>query len=58
MEWGTSIHRGMTDVMATIAATLPWDDAAAGLHIAWLLRVGEAWWREFSSLGEIERRQP
>lgn len=54
MEWGASLHPGMIDVMATIDAALPWDDAAAGLHIAWLLRVGEAWWREFGSLAEIE----
>lgn len=52
MEWGTSHHPGMTDIAAIIAAPLPWDDAAAGLHIAWLLQVGAAWWNDFASLAE------
>jgi len=50
MEWGTSHHPGMTDIAAIIAAPLPWDDAAAGLHAAWLLRVGALWWSGFASL--------
>lgn len=50
LEWGTSHHPGMTDVAAVVAAPLPWDDAAAGLHAAWLLRTGALWWRTFSAL--------
>ena len=50
LEWGTSHHPGMTDIAAIIAAPLPWNDAAAGLHAAWLLRVGAVWWRGFASL--------
>ena len=54
MEWGTSHHPGMTDIAAVIAAPLPWDDAASGLQIAWLLRVGAAWWKAFAFLAEEE----
>jgi len=50
LEWGSSHHPGMTDIAAIIAAPFPWDDAAAGLHIAWLLRTGGTWWRVFSAL--------
>lgn len=50
LEWGSSHHPGMTDIAAIIAAPLPWNDCAAGLHVAWLLRVGAAWWTMFSSL--------
>jgi hypothetical protein len=49
MEWGTSHHPGMIDIAAIIAAPLPWDDAADGLHTAWLLRVGAVWWNGFGS---------
>jgi hypothetical protein len=49
MEWGTSNHPGTTDIAAIIAAPLPWDDAADGLHAAWLLRVGTVWWNGFGS---------
>ncbi len=52
MEWGSSHHPGMTDIAAIIAAPLPWDDAAAGLHIAWLLQKGTIWWNGFASLVE------
>jgi hypothetical protein len=50
MEWGTSHHPGMTDIAAILPAPLPWDDSAAELHIAWLLRVGAAWWNCFVAL--------
>jgi hypothetical protein len=50
MEWGTSHHPGMIDIAAILAAPLPWDDRAAGQHMAWLLPVGAAWWRCFASL--------
>lgn len=50
LEWGSSHHPGMTDIAAIIAAPLPWDDAAAGLQIAWLLRVGAIWWSAFMPL--------
>ena len=50
LEWGTSHHPGMVDIAAVIAAPLPWDAAASGLHIAWLLRIGSAWWDRFASL--------
>ena len=50
LRWGTSHHPGMIDIAATIAAPLPWDAAAAGLHIAWLLRVGAIWWDGFTPL--------
>ncbi|HEY1930545.1 MAG TPA: hypothetical protein VGG99_00895 [Acetobacteraceae bacterium] len=52
LEWGGSHHPGMIDVAAVIAAACPWDDAAAGLHIAWLLRTGALWWRCFAALGD------
>jgi hypothetical protein len=50
LGWGTSFHPGMTDVIASIAAPLPWDDAACGLHAAWLLRTGALWWTCFVAL--------
>jgi hypothetical protein len=50
MEWGVSHHPGMTDVAAILAAPLPWNDHAAGQHIAWMLRIGGAWWNCFASL--------
>jgi hypothetical protein len=50
MEWGTSHHPGMTDIAAILAAPLPWNDHAAGQHIAWMLRAGAAWWSCFASL--------
>ncbi|HXA21455.1 MAG TPA: hypothetical protein VNW90_04085 [Acetobacteraceae bacterium] len=50
MEWGTSHHPGMTDIPAIRAAPLPWNDSAADLHIAWMLRVSAAWWHCFASL--------
>jgi len=53
MEWGVSHHPGMTDIAAILGAPLPWDDDAAGQHIAWLLKVGAAWWDCFASLTAI-----
>lgn len=50
MEWGTSHHPGMTDIAAILPAQLPWNDSAAEQHIAWMLRVGAAWWNCFASL--------
>ena len=50
MEWGAAHHPGMTDIAAILAAPLPWNDRAAGQHIAWMLRVGAAWWNCFASL--------
>ncbi len=50
MEWGASHHPGMTDIAAILAAPLPWNDSAAEQHIAWMLRVGAAWWNCFASL--------
>lgn len=50
LQWGTSFHPGMTDVIAMIGAPFPWDEAAAGLHVAWLLRTGALWWDTFSIL--------
>jgi hypothetical protein len=50
MEWGSSHHPGMTDIAAIIAAPLHWDETAAGLHMAWLLRSGATWWTTFASL--------
>ena len=50
MEWGASYHPGMTDIAANLAAPLPWNDPAAGQHIAWMLRVGAVWWNCFVSL--------
>jgi hypothetical protein len=55
MEWGVSYHRGMTDIAAILAAPLPWNDRAAGQHVAWMLRVGVIWWNCFASLaGDLE----
>jgi hypothetical protein len=50
MEWGACHHPGMTDIAAILAAPLPWTDNAAEQHIAWMLRVGAAWWTRFASL--------
>jgi hypothetical protein len=50
MESGASHHPGMIDIAASLAAPLPWNDRAAGQHIAWMLRVGVAWWNCFASL--------
>lgn len=50
MEWGTSHHPGMIDIAAIQVAPLPWDDRAAKRHIAWMLRVGAAWWTCFGTL--------
>jgi hypothetical protein len=52
MEWGTSHHAGMTDIAAILAAPLPWGDNAAERQIAWMLRVGAAWWNCFASLAD------
>ena len=52
LTWGVSHHPGMTDVAAVLEAPLPWDDDAAGQHIAWMLRVGAAWWNGFSSVAD------
>jgi hypothetical protein len=52
MEWGACHHPGMTDIAAILAAPRPWDDDAADRHIAWLLRVGAAWWNCFTSLAD------
>jgi hypothetical protein len=53
MEWGASHHPGMTDIAAILAAPLPWNDSAAEQHIAWMLRVGAAWWNCFASLSRF-----
>jgi hypothetical protein len=50
MEWGASHHPGMLDIAAVLAAPLPWNDGAADQHIAWMLRVGAAWWDCFASM--------
>ena len=50
MVWGASHHPGMTDIVAILPAPLPWNDSAAEQHIAWMLRVGAAWWNCFASL--------
>jgi hypothetical protein len=50
MEWGASYHPGMTDIAAILPAPLPWNDLAAGQHIAWMLRVGAVWWNCFVPL--------
>jgi hypothetical protein len=52
MEWGTCHHPGMTDIAAILAAPLPWDDSAAERQIAWMLRIGAAWWNCFASLAD------
>jgi hypothetical protein len=61
MEWGASHHPGMTDIAAILAAPLPWNDRAAEQHIAWMLRVGAAWWNCFASLAggpEVNNTSP
>ena len=61
MEWGASHHPGMTDIAAILAAPLPWNDSAAEQHIAWMLRVGAAWWNCFASLAggpEVNNASP
>jgi hypothetical protein len=40
----------MTDIAAMLAAPLPWNDSAVEQHIAWMLRIGAAWWNCFASL--------
>jgi hypothetical protein len=50
VRWGASYRAGMTDIAASQAAPPPWDDSAAEQHIAWMLRVGAAWWDCFASL--------
>jgi hypothetical protein len=50
VDWGASHRPGMTDIAAILAAPLPWDECAAEQHIAWMLRVGAAWWNCFASL--------
>jgi hypothetical protein len=50
LEWGAVHHPGMTDIAAILAAPLPWDDRAAGMHAAWMLQVGAVWWDCFASL--------
>jgi hypothetical protein len=52
LEWGASRHAGMTDIAGVLAAPWPWNDGAADLHIAWMLRVGTAWWSCFASLAD------
>jgi hypothetical protein len=54
LEWGSCHHPGMIDIAAIIAAPFPWDEAAAGLHIPWLLRTGGTWWTIFSALVDLE----
>jgi hypothetical protein len=49
LEWGVSHHPGMTDIAAILAAPLPWNNLAAGEHIAWMLRVGAVSWTCFAS---------
>ncbi len=61
MEWGTSHHPGKIDIAAMLAAPLPWNDSAAEQHIAWMLRVGAAWWNCFASLAgspEVNNASP
>jgi len=50
VDWGASHHPGMIDIAAILSAPLPWDESAAEQHIAWMLRVGAAWWNCFASL--------
>jgi hypothetical protein len=50
MEWGASHHLGTIDIVAIPTAPLPWNDTAAEQHIAWMLRVGGAWWNCFAPL--------
>jgi hypothetical protein len=56
LEWGACLHPGMTDIAAILAAPLPWDDSAAEQHIAWMIRVGTAWWNCFVSLADGPER--
>jgi len=46
LRWGGFEHPSLADanciITAIIAAPFPWDNAAAGLQIAWLLRAGTA----------------
>ena len=42
------VHPGMTDIAAILAAPRPRNDYAAEQHIAWMLRVGAAWWNCFT----------
>ena len=55
LEWGVSHHPGMTDIAAILAAPLPWNDRAAGQHIAWMLRGGAVWWNCFASLAVLRQ---
>jgi len=52
LRWGGSYHPGTIDVAVHVAAPLPWDDAAADAHVAWLLRIGAVWWSSFVPLAE------
>jgi hypothetical protein len=52
MEWGACHHPGMTDIAAILAAPPPWNEETAEQHIAWMLRVGGAWWSCFASLAD------
>ena len=61
MGWGACRRPGMTDIAAILAAPLPWNDSAAEQHIAWMLRVGAAWWNCFASLAggpEVNNTSP
>ena len=61
MAGGVAHHSGMTDIAAILAAPLPWNDLAAGQHIAWMLQVGVVWWNCFVSLAdgqEVEKASP
>ena len=57
MEWGASHHPGMTDIATSRAAPLPWNDRAARQHIAWMLRVGAAWWDCFAPLAGVSEAE-
>jgi hypothetical protein len=50
MEWGASHPPWDDRYRGDLAAPLPWNDSAAEQHIAWMLRVGAAWWNFFASL--------
>jgi hypothetical protein len=61
MDGAASHHPGMTDIAAALAAPLPWNDSAAEQHIAWMLRVGAAWWNCFDPLAcdpEVNNTSP
>jgi hypothetical protein len=61
MEWGAFNHPGMTDIAAILAAPLPWNGKVDEQHIAWMLRVGTAWWDCFASLAggpEVNNTSP